>query len=310
MLAAAGEWGGAPTSGPTCRAPSRSRGRARGRGRALDFLLEAVGPGTERLARARAGRGPRAARPARHRLPRAGARARPLLVGGGIGAAPLLCWQRAGGRELGVRRPGRRGPARLPLRRARRGGRALRRAPEVVTDDGSVGRQGLVTELLAAQLDGDAECDGLRLRAAADARGRAGALRRARRARPARAGVRHGVRLRRLLRLRRADEETATCACASTARCSTRPSSRRRWSREPGTDGRLHRAPLDRAVRRPAARPGPERLGHVRRDRRASRLRRRAARALPVRRVRLEDDHARSRARATRRRGCGRRRRA
>ena len=47
-------------------------------------------------------------------------------------------------------------------------------------------------------------------------------------------------------------------------------------------------------------------LGLLRRARRRARLRRRAARALPVRRLRLEDDHARARARATRRRGCGR----
>ena len=46
-----------------------------------------------------------------------------------------------------------------------------------------------------------------------------------RRPRPARARVRHGVRLRRLLRLRRADAAPATCACASTARCSTPPTS-------------------------------------------------------------------------------------
>ena len=57
---------------------------------------------------------------------------------------------------------------------------------------------------------------GLRLRAAADARGGARAVRRARRARPARAGVGHGLRVRRLLRLRRADHATATCGCAST----------------------------------------------------------------------------------------------
>ncbi len=64
----------------------------------------------------------------------------------------------------------------------------------------------------------------------------------------------------------------------------------------------------ERRVLRPRARaPGDQRLGHVRRDRRAARLRRAARRGLPVRRLRLEDDHARARAPATRRRGCGRR---
>ena len=44
---------------------------------------------------------------------------------------------------------------------------------------------------------------------------------------------------------------------------------------------------------RPRARPPDrQRLGHLRRDRRPPRLRRRAARALPVQRLRLEDDHA------------------
>ena len=56
-----------------------------------------------------------------------------------------------------------------------------------------------------------------------------------------------------------------------------------------------------------AARAGAERLGHLRRDRRPPHLRRRPARALPLRRLRVEDDHARARARATRRRACGRR---
>ena len=65
---------------------------------------------------------------------------------------------------------------------------------------------------------------GLRLRPAGDARGDAG-LRRTGRARAARPGVGHGLRVRRVLRLRRADRATATCASASTGRCSSRASS-------------------------------------------------------------------------------------
>ena len=91
-----------------------------------------------------------------------------------------------------------------------------------------VGHHGLVTELLGRGARRRPGRRRLRLRPAADARGRARAVRRARRARPARARVGHGLRLRRLLRLRRADARRATCACASTARCSTRGRSSRR----------------------------------------------------------------------------------
>jgi len=132
---------------------------------ALDFLLEAVGPGTERLAQMI---------PDEHlalvgplgigfRPPAEGTR--PLLVGGGIGAAPLLCWQEE---LLGMGPPqsGRviRGQATEPpevLLGFRSAAHAQAAAlftgqPKVVTDDGSVGRQALVTELLAMELDRDA----------------------------------------------------------------------------------------------------------------------------------------------------------
>ena len=173
---------------------------------------------------------------------------RPLLVGGGIGAAPLLCLQD----ELGEAT---RGAARLPLGRACRGGRACsaatRRSPPTTARSAT---QALVTELLRERARRRSRGDRLRLRAAADARGRARALRRARGPRPAGDGVRHGLRLRRLLRLRRADARTATCACASTGRCSTPTGSTRRWSPGPGTDAWT----VDSRGR--AAGPGPERL--------------------------------------------------
>ena len=59
----------------------------------LDFLLEDVGPGTNRLVRARRRR--RAATcsarsAAASRRPRDGRR--PILVGGGVGIAPLAIW--------------------------------------------------------------------------------------------------------------------------------------------------------------------------------------------------------------------------
>ena len=70
----------------------------------------------------------------------------------------------------------RRRAARLPRRR--RTPRAPRCCADarVATDDGSVGHHGLVTDLLAAELGGDA-VRGLRVRAAGDARGGPGAVR-------------------------------------------------------------------------------------------------------------------------------------
>ena len=119
----------------------------------------------------------------------------PLLVGGGIGIVPLACWQDTVG-----------GLALLGFRDERHAEAAELMSGEVelATDDGSAGHAGFVTELLASALDRDPAVDRLRLRPAADARGRARAVRRARRARPARARVGHGLRVRGLLRLRRA----------------------------------------------------------------------------------------------------------
>ena len=72
-----------------------------------------------------------------------------MLVGGGIGAAPLLCLQEELDDPtvlLGFRSAAHAQAAAL-----------FSGQPSVVTDDGSVGRQALVTELLAAELDADAE---------------------------------------------------------------------------------------------------------------------------------------------------------
>ena len=133
---------------------------------------------------------------------------RPLLVGGGIGAAPLLCWQEELGAagEAPERPRDAPGPAGLPhrgaCRRRRRSSPASRRWSPTTARSGG-GR--LSRNCCASELDARPECDGLRLRAAARCSRRSGAVRRARCARPARDGVGHGVRLRRLLRLRRAD---------------------------------------------------------------------------------------------------------
>jgi dihydroorotate dehydrogenase electron transfer subunit len=150
MLAAAREWGGGTDERPYLpRAFSYARARVESDGLALSFLLEAVGPGTERLSQLA---------PEEHmalvgplgvgfRAPAEGTR--PVLVGGGIGAAPLLCWQE----ELATSAPavllGFRGAAHAQA------AALFGPGPEVVTDDGSVGREALVTELLAVELDDD-----------------------------------------------------------------------------------------------------------------------------------------------------------
>ena len=75
----------------------------------------------------------------------------------------------------------------------------------------------------------------------------------------------------------------------------------RRRTREPRHERRVLRADA-----RP---PDHQRLGHVRRDRRAARRSARRCDGVPVRGVRVQDDHAARPAPATRRRGCGRPRR-
>jgi dihydroorotate dehydrogenase electron transfer subunit len=122
----------------------------------LEFMLEAVGPGTERLCALEPGDGlhvtgplgvgfpdPRTIHPpspARHAL----------LCGGGVGTAPLAIWQD----ELLAR--GEPAPALLGFRDAAHApGATLLHNARVATDDGSHGHHGLVTDLLAAELDTD-----------------------------------------------------------------------------------------------------------------------------------------------------------
>jgi NAD(P)H-flavin reductase len=116
----------------------------------LDFMLEAIGPGTRRLAEFEPGEGLGLLGPLGIGFDVAAAGgARALLVGGGIGAAPLVALQD----ELGA-------GARVLLgfrtaAHAEAAGLFFARDPAVVTDDGSVGRQALVTELLREELDLD-----------------------------------------------------------------------------------------------------------------------------------------------------------
>ena len=142
MLAAAEGWGGGADERPFLpRAFSVARRHPDGR---LDFVLEAVGPGTARLCALRPGDdvwllGPlgRGFAPPRERR-------RPVLVGGGVGIAPLMIWGDALGAGavtlLGFRDA------------AHAAGAALVPGARVATDDGSAGHHGLVTELLAAEI--------------------------------------------------------------------------------------------------------------------------------------------------------------
>lgn len=110
----------------------------------LDFLLEAVGPGTERLAAADQGErlllvGPLGIG---FRAPTGPA----LLVGGGIGAAPILCLSD----ELSEP-----APVMLGFRNADYAEAAglFAQQPLITTDDGSAGRHALITEPLREVLD-------------------------------------------------------------------------------------------------------------------------------------------------------------
>jgi NAD(P)H-flavin reductase len=148
MLATEDCWGGGGDERPYLpRAFSYARAHAEPDGVALSFLLEAVGPGTERLAELRPDDGLALVGPLGigFRAPPDGFR--PILVGGGIGAAPLLCLQEKLDETtmlLGFRSAAHAQAAAL-----------FSGEPRVTTDDGSVGGQGLVTELLAGELDAD-----------------------------------------------------------------------------------------------------------------------------------------------------------
>jgi dihydroorotate dehydrogenase electron transfer subunit len=113
----------------------------------LSFLLEAIGPGTDRLAQLEAGDGLWLTGPLGIGFAPPEDGTQPLLVGGGIGAAPLLCWQDELGPDTRVL---------LGFRSAEHAeaARLFAREPRIATDDGSVGREGFVTELLREELDG------------------------------------------------------------------------------------------------------------------------------------------------------------
>jgi dihydroorotate dehydrogenase electron transfer subunit len=146
MLAAEERWGGGAAERPYLpRAFSYARARAEDDAVRLDFLLEAIGPGTGRLGELAPGERIALVGPLGigFRPPPT----RPLLAGGGIGAAPLLCLADELGEAdvlLGFRSAAHAEAARL-----------FGSEPAVVTDDGSVGRAALVTDLLREALAED-----------------------------------------------------------------------------------------------------------------------------------------------------------
>ena len=149
MLASADGWGGGQDERPYLpRAFSYARARPAPEGVELSFLLEDVGPGTHRLAELRGGDGLHLLGPLGLGFtpPPDGRRA--VLCGGGIGVAPLLCWAE----ELAYA-----SEVLLGFRSASHaeGASLFGAAPTVVTDDGSVGRQALVTEPLRSTLQVD-----------------------------------------------------------------------------------------------------------------------------------------------------------
>jgi NAD(P)H-flavin reductase len=141
MLATEERWDSGGERPYLPRAFSHARAREDTGGIRLDFLLEAVGPGTERLAAAEQGErlllvGPLGVgfRPPEGRA---------LLVGGGIGAAPILALSDEIDAQvmLGFRNASYAEAATL-----------FTQPPFLTTDDGSAGRHALVTEPLREAL--------------------------------------------------------------------------------------------------------------------------------------------------------------
>src|SRR5690242_17134025 len=156
MLAAESGWGGEDGRPYLARAFSVADAERTDGGVRLDFLVQAVGPGTSRLAELDAGEGlwihgplgrPFSA-PKEVLETAAGA----ILVGGGIGVAPLAIWRR----QLlaaGI-------PARVLLGfrdRPNSGGLELFNCSEIrlASEDGHTGHRGYVTDLLTVLLQGD-----------------------------------------------------------------------------------------------------------------------------------------------------------
>jgi NAD(P)H-flavin reductase len=175
MLASAERWGAGEDERPFVPRAFSFLGAADGQ---LSFMFEDVGPGTRRLTELRAGDELWITGPLGEGFEPPSDGRRAILAGGGVGIPPLAAWAgvlRAGGTEpailLGFRdaehatgakvfgaAPDEASPGTAPgeaPRGAVSGGVAEGGSFAVATDDGSVGHHGLVTELLAAELDRD-----------------------------------------------------------------------------------------------------------------------------------------------------------
>jgi NAD(P)H-flavin reductase len=144
MLAAVERWGGGADERPfLARAFSVAR-RSDGESH---FLLEDVGPGTRRLCELAVGEQVWALGPLGRGFAEPDEGRRAILVGGGVGIAPLAILQDSMAAPATVL---------LGFRdRERAAGAALLEDAVLATDDGSVGHHGLVTELLAGELQRD-----------------------------------------------------------------------------------------------------------------------------------------------------------
>jgi NAD(P)H-flavin reductase len=145
MLTAAERWGGGADERPFLpRAFSVMRAQAG----TLAFLLEDVGPGTRRLAELDRGDELLLLGPLGNGFAPPSDGRRPVLVGGGVGVAPLVILSDALGGATTL----------LGFRDADHAeGAVLLPGARVATDDGSVGHHGLVTDLLAAEMDAGCE---------------------------------------------------------------------------------------------------------------------------------------------------------
>ena len=170
MLAADAGWGGEEGRPYLARAFSVADAERESGGVRLDFLVQAVGPGTARLAQLEPGEGlwihGPLGRPFSAPSALAEGASGAILVGGGIGVAPLAIWRRqllATGVParilLGFRdRPNSGG---LELFETGRSSGPPAERPHIcseirlASEDGHSGHRGYVTDLLAVLLEGD-----------------------------------------------------------------------------------------------------------------------------------------------------------
>lgn len=163
MLAAEHRWGecGGRPFLPRAISVAEAAPAAKG-GTRLDFLVEGVGPGTDRLCELQAGEevwvagplGNSFSTPKQVNPEAAGA----ILVGGGIGVAPMAIWRRylvERGIPLRVLLGFRNEEHSGGLQELFCAGGALCPDVRLATEDGHVGHQGYVTDLLATMLAGD-----------------------------------------------------------------------------------------------------------------------------------------------------------